>query len=74
MEKNDGEFVNRFCDDLSFHRPGDTPTNLPVLLSELGVRGEPYEVKKRAVLEWLEANDPTPFLRHQLLRDGYLDN
>ena len=72
MDQRNREYAKRFWDELGIRKKGDPPTNLPALLSDLGVIGKPFEVKKVAVVHWLEENEPIGLLPIQLKREGYV--
>lgn len=73
MSKRALSSLDRFSDPLTPMNYGGPPTNVPMLCKRLGVRGKPFDEKKKAVRDWLGSNEPTPFMMHQLQRDGYLD-
>ncbi|KGM18174.1 hypothetical protein [Corynebacterium auriscanis] len=58
MDARNREYAKRFWDELGIRKPSDPPTNLPALLDDLGVKGEPKAVQRAAVEKWLEDNEP----------------
>lgn len=60
--------LDRFSDPLTPMGYSGPPTNLPILLSRLGVKGQPVAVQRAAVEEWLEHNEPIGLLKLQVLR------
>lgn len=65
--------LDRFSDPLTPMNYSGPPTNLPMLLSRLGVKGKPKAEQRAAVEEWLKDNEPIGLLRLQVRRlDGLL--
>ncbi|QDZ42216.1 hypothetical protein [Corynebacterium sp. sy039] len=65
-------FLERLWDDMSFARDDKPPTNVPVLMRRLGVRGKSREERQAAVDKWLEDNEPGIMLRFELEEFGYI--
>lgn len=63
---------DRFSDSLTPMNYSGPPTNLPMLLSRLGVRGKPHAVQRAAVAKWLKSNTPVGLLPFELKDKGYI--
>lgn len=64
--------LDRFSDALTPMDYSGPPTNLPMLLSRLGVRGKPQDTQRAAVSEWLKSNTPVGLLPFELEDEGYI--
>ena len=63
---------DRFSDSLTPMNYSGPPTNLPMLLSRLWVRGKPHAVQRAAVAKWLKSNTPVGLLPFELKDKGYI--
>lgn len=61
-------YRERLWDELGIRKPGDPPTNLPALLSDLGMTGKTKDSQRAAVEEWLKHNEPIGLLKLQVRR------
>lgn len=64
--------LDRFSDSLTPMNYSGPPTNLPMLLSRLGVKGKPQAMQRVAVAEWLKNNTPVGLLPFELEDEGYI--